>query len=77
MTDTEKIAELIRAQFPEARISVDGSDGKYTATVVSEQFAGHNAVKRHQMVYMTVSEQITSGALHALSIRAHTPDEVE
>ena len=35
------------------------------------------SVKRHQMVYATVREQIADGSLHALTIRPLTPEESE
>ena len=40
-------------------------------------FAGLNAVKRQQAVYATVNDLITNGTLHALSIKACTPEEWE
>ncbi|MGM0554517.1 MAG: BolA family protein [Pseudomonadota bacterium] len=74
--EASQVAELIRAGMPDAeRVEVTGGEGKFEALVVSPQFAGMNAVKKHQAVYATVREQIDSGEVHALSIRAFTPDE--
>lgn len=72
---TEEIEQLIQQGMPEARVSVTGGEGKYTAQVISEQFAGLPPIKRHKLVYATVNAQIQSGELHALSIVAKTPDE--
>lgn len=71
----ETIAELIRAHFPDAAIDVTGGEGKFEATVVDAAFADASAVRRHQMVYACVRAEIADGSLHALSIRAQTPDE--
>ena len=73
--ETTKIKELIKAGLPDARVAVSGGDGKYETTVISERFSGMPVVQRHQAVYATVAEHIASGALHALTIRAYTPDE--
>lgn len=74
--DANEVADLIRAGLPEAeRVEVTGGEGKFEALVVSPQFAGMTPVKKHQTVYATVREHIDSGAVHALSIRAFTPEE--
>lgn len=73
--DKHKLRELIGGRFPDADITVDGGDGKYTAVIVCGRFAGLSTVKRHQMVYAAVDGEIKSGALHALSIKARAPGE--
>ncbi len=74
--EASQVAELIRAGLPEAqKVEVTGGEGKFEALVISPQFAGMNAVKKHQTVYATVREQIDSGEVHALSIRAFTPED--
>lgn len=74
---TDEIQQLIEAGVPNAKATVSGGEGKYEAIVVSESFAGLSMVKEHQMVYATVKPQIASGELHALSIKAFTPEEWE
>ncbi len=46
------------------------------AEVVSEEFSGLTPIKRHKMVYACVNDEIASGMLHALTIIAKTPDEL-
>ncbi|HEY5719014.1 MAG TPA: BolA family protein [Gammaproteobacteria bacterium] len=48
--------------------------GHYTVTIVAEAFAGQPLLKRHRMVYAALGDAFRS-EIHALSIRAHTPDE--
>ena len=50
-----------------------GLETHYKAVIVSEQFAGLNAVKRHQKVYAAVGELM--GQIHALALHTYTPDE--
>lgn len=71
----EAVSELIKAGITDAEIEVSGDGYKYQAEIISPAFEGISKVKRHQMVYATVSDAITSGELHALTIVALTPDE--
>ncbi len=66
---------LLANQFPKADIAVSGGDRKYEVKITSERFRNLSAVKRHQLVYAAVTEEIKTGALHALTIVAQTPDE--
>jgi acid stress-induced BolA-like protein IbaG/YrbA len=71
-----EVAERIRAGLdPVEQVEVTGGEGKFEAVVVSTMFAGMSAVKKHQTVYATVRDEIASGSVHALSIRALTPEE--
>lgn len=49
--------------------------GHFAVTVVAAQFAGANTLKRHRMVYDALAE-LMKAEIHALSIRAYTPDEL-
>jgi len=71
----EAIQTLISAKMPNADVSVTGAEGKFEATVVSDEFEGLMIIKRHKLVYACVNEQITSGELHALTIHAKTKAE--
>ncbi len=74
---TDEIEKLIEAGLPNSKAMVSGGEGKYEAIVISDSFANLSMVKEHQMVYATVKTQIASGELHALSIKAFTPEEWE
>ena len=49
--------------------------GHYKITIVAAAFAGHNTVKRHRLIYDAAGD-LMRGSIHALSIRAFSPDEV-
>jgi acid stress-induced BolA-like protein IbaG/YrbA len=72
---TDEIKTLIEAAIESAEVTVTGEGGMFNATVVSEKFAGLTPVKKQQMVYAAVNAQITSGDIHALTIKAYTPSE--
>lgn len=72
----QQIQLLIEQGMGDAKVSVTGEEGKFTAEVISEQFDGLALIKRHKLVYACVNDEISSGALHALTIVAKTPLEV-
>ena len=81
----EQVQELISERMPGARVQVTGGEGKFEATVVSDEFAGMESdnvrekiqarMKAEQRVYGAVSEEIASGAIHALTVRPFTPSQ--
>ncbi len=71
----EDVKKLIEAGLPDCEINVTGDGSHFDATVVGEVFAGLSPVKKQQLVYATMSDKITSGEVHALSIKTYTPDE--
>lgn len=73
--DTNQIEVLLDGQFSGDAITVEGGDGKYQVSIVSDFFAGLNQVKRQQAVYKILNEHIASGAIHAVSMRLKTTDE--
>lgn len=55
----------------------DGSgESHFRVTVVSGLFTGKNRVERQRMVYDLLAEELRGG-IHALSIKAITPDEYD
>jgi acid stress-induced BolA-like protein IbaG/YrbA len=74
--EIEKIAELIRAGLPGAQVEVTGDGRHFEAKVISSDFAGKSLIQKHRMVMETVKQQIASDELHALSIKAYTPEEM-
>lgn len=57
----------------ESHMHSRGLETHYKAVIVSEQFAGLNAVKRHQKAYAAVGELMSQ--VHALALHTYTPDE--
>ena len=73
--DADTIRNLIETGLPGARADVQGDDGvHFEARVVSAAFAGKLPLAQHRMVYATLGERM-GGEIHALSIKALTPDE--
>lgn len=73
--EPEEVKKIIEAGMVgcEAQVTADGS--KYTAIVVSDEFEGKTLLAKQKMVYALLNDQIQSGAIHALTIKAHTKVE--
>ncbi|KAG5559631.1 hypothetical protein RHGRI_009229 [Rhododendron griersonianum] len=87
----ERIKENLEAGLSPTELKVDdisyqhaghecvrGSDGEthFNVKVVSKEFEGKSLVKRHRLIYDLLQDELQSG-LHALSIVAKTPSEVD
>lgn len=75
--EISEVQGLIEAGLPGARVTVTGDGSHFQAVVVSPVFEGKSLLQKQKMVFATVNEHITSGALHAFSIKAYTPEEWE
>lgn len=49
--------------------------GHYNLVIVSPAFAGQSPLSRHRMVYRALADMMST-EIHALSIRAYSPDEL-
>ena len=71
----EEVVELIRAGIPDAELLVDGEDCSFSVVVISPSFAGQSMLKKQQAVLATVSAQLATGELHAMTAKCYTPEE--
>lgn len=73
--DSGTIKDHIERGLPEANAQVFSEDNThFQAIVVAESFAGKRQLARHQMVYAALGSLVGTD-IHALSIRAYTPEE--
>ncbi|MDH3546211.1 MAG: BolA/IbaG family iron-sulfur metabolism protein [Gammaproteobacteria bacterium] len=73
--DASDITSLIEAGFDAAIVKVISDDNShFEALVVAREFEGKRTLARHQLVYQTLGA-LVGNEIHALSIRALTPDE--
>lgn len=71
----DDIQQQLAKKLPNATIEVDGDGYKYSVLIVDDQFEGLSTLKRHQLIYKILDNAITSGELHALTIKAYTCSE--
>ena len=73
----EQVAQLIRAGLPDADVRVESDDNThFAARVVSAEFVGKRSIARHQLVYRALGARM-GNEIHALSIEALTPEELQ
>ncbi|KTD07088.1 BolA family protein [Legionella jamestowniensis] len=69
----KRLAETGEVDF----VQVGGDGYHYQLTIVSDAFLGKSKVARQQWVYGKLKEYITSGSLHAVSMKTFTKEEWE
>ncbi|MDD1636145.1 MAG: Grx4 family monothiol glutaredoxin [Methylococcaceae bacterium] len=72
---TLEVQGLVQQGIPDAKVLVEGEGCDLLITVVSEQFIDLALVKKQQLVMATLKEPLASGKLHAVSVKAYTPEE--
>lgn len=68
---------MIATGLPDCEVHVTGDGTHFEAIVVGEVFRDKSLIEKHRMVYGTLGDNVQGGAIHALSIRAYTPEEWE
>lgn len=81
----QKIAEKVTAEFQPEHMALENeshthsvpknSETHFKLLLVSEKFSGLNRVARQRLVYGLLSEEISPGRIHALSLRLLAPSE--
>ncbi|MAL97998.1 BolA family protein [Hydrocarboniclastica marina] len=71
----QEVEAMVKAGLPDCEIQVQADGNHYLVVAVGDRFAGMSAVKKQQLIYGTVKEPLADGRIHALTIKAFTPDE--
>lgn len=71
----EEIQAKLEASVEDSTVTMEGDGCNCSTLVVSPIFEGMSLLARQRMVLAAVRENIDSGELHALSIKARTPAE--
>ncbi|KAA0444673.1 MAG: BolA family transcriptional regulator [Candidatus Thioglobus sp.] len=71
-----EIQQKIENTIENSSVTMDGDGCNCATLVVSKAFEGLPLLARQKMVLAAVRTELDSGELHALSIKARTPDEV-
>lgn len=70
----KRIIESIHTTLAESLVEVELDGNRALITVTSKVFEGKSRVQKQQLVYGCIDEFIKDGSLHAVTIRALTPD---
>jgi acid stress-induced BolA-like protein IbaG/YrbA len=72
-----EIETLLRDEFPDAQIKVQGDDGShFAAEVIDASFKGKNRVQQQRAVYGALKGKMdgSNGDLHALALTTKAPE---
>lgn len=72
----EIIIERVKALYPDARIEISGEGCNLEMVVISDGFRAMPVMRRQQSILKLFADDLTSGRLHALSVRAKTEAEI-
>ncbi len=73
----EDIKLMIEHHIENAQVTVSGDGRHFQALVISPIFEGMGLLARQRKVYSALGNNIHNGNIHALSIKAKTPSEIE
>ena len=73
--DADTVTSLLREHLQECEVQVRGEGANYDITVIGDVFEGQRPVKRQQLVYAALADQIAEGAIHAVNIKTYTRDQ--
>ncbi|MBI4195705.1 MAG: BolA family transcriptional regulator [Betaproteobacteria bacterium] len=73
--DPESIEVLDESGKHVGHEGAKGGGGHYRLVIVSRKFAGQPLQSRHRMIYDALGA-LMHREIHALAIKAHTPDEI-
>lgn len=80
MVKSAELKDLIERELGEnTKVIVNSEDNvHFSAIVISKIFIGvHNKVKRQQRIYTVLKDYISSGKLHAITMKTYSPQEWE
>ncbi|MDV6318904.1 BolA family protein [Chromohalobacter sp. HP20-39] len=71
------VKALLESRIDDCQFHIQGEGCNFQVVAVGDVFEGLSPVKRQQMIYSALSDEIASGALHAISIKTYTPSQWE
>ena len=73
--DSAKVQQILNEALNLEELHVKGEGSHYEVIAVDACFEGMNRVKKQQTIYAPLMEYIQRNDIHALSIKAYTPEE--
>jgi len=77
MINLQYIKTTIETKIPNSTVEVSdmtGTGDHFQVMVISDLFEGKTPIERHRMIYDLFGKDV-GGAIHALSIKAYTPNQ--
>jgi len=71
-----EIVSRIQALYADAAVDINGEGCNFEIFIISNEFEGQSMVKRQQALLQLFGDELASGKMHALTIKAKTYAEV-
>jgi acid stress-induced BolA-like protein IbaG/YrbA len=71
--DAATVKVLLQDHLSECEFQVQGEGNHYDIVAIGAVFEGLRPVKKQQLIYAALNEQIADGTIHAVNIRTYTP----
>ena len=71
------LIKRIKSLYPDAEIAVAGESCSFEVNVTTPAFADMKSLQRQRSILTLFNDEIASGELHALTVRAKTPEELQ
>ncbi|MEC4674079.1 MAG: BolA family protein [Nitrospirota bacterium] len=78
MITQDVLTQYIHQSMADAQVTMTdltGTQDHLNVRVISDMFKGKNLLDRHRMIYQALDEPMKDGRIHALELKAQTPDE--
>ena len=73
--DAATVKALLQSHLADCEFHVQGEGANYDIIVIGNVFEGLRPVRKQQLVYAALRENIADGSIHAVNIRTFTPAE--
>lgn len=73
--DPKEIETLLQSELDLDEVHVTGEGSHFQVIAVSAAFANLSRVKQQQLIYRPLNDKISDGTIHAVSIKAFTPEK--
>ncbi len=72
---TDELKQILESRLDDCEVQVTGDGNHFDLVVIGDVFEGMRAVKKQQLVYATINEEIASGSVHAVNMKIFTKVE--
>ena len=73
--DAATVKTLLQSHLDDCEFRVQGEGNHYDIIAIGAVFDGLRPVKKQQLVYAALTDQIADGSIHAVNIRTFTPEQ--
>ncbi|MGO3343926.1 MAG: BolA family protein [Marinomonas sp.] len=73
--NASEVKVLLESTINDCNVTAEGEGCNFRILVVSSDFEGMSTVKRQQLVYSHLQDAISSGAIHAVTMKTYTPEQ--